>query len=440
MSPEPTNGDSRLLVVRDLDRLGPIVADYFAPHRIDGVHTYLDAIAEIPRSPTRAVLVAHDPTCRNPESAVAAMKSVAGDVPVVICCEPAFEDVGRRLLSHGADAYVIYPPDAAELEGALGIPSRKTQQRWLATASSAPPPSAEEIARLAELITLLDVGSSRALDAMANLACLALDSERAMVFASGRSGHAARSRGAKPAEFDPVLVEPIRVGGKAVGQVRIGPGRRGGFSHDDTAKLRHYAALFGHLIEWSQRSNQWEKLALTDDLTGLPNRRRLLQFLEQTLAEAEQSRNIVTALVFDIDDFKRYNDSYGHDAGDQILIEVGRLFVQCCRRTDMVSRYGGDEFVVVFWDPEGPRTAGSRHPAGVLDVVQRFRHALRTHTFSRLGPEATGCLTISGGLAHYPWQARSPEGLIEAADQALLHAKEAGKNRFWLVGDGLVCE
>lgn len=437
MTPAASPNESRLLVVADLQRLGPVVADCFAPQRIDGVHSYLEAVAEIPRSPTRAVLVGHDPACRKLEAALAAMKSVAGEIPVVFCCEPAYEQVGRRLLGHGADDYIIFPPDSVDLERSLRIPSRRTQRRWTDAPVVAPIPSVEEIARLADVLPMLAEGSPAVLDAMASLICTALNAESATVALSGRTGHAAIKPNDK-GTFDGILVEPIVLGDERIGQIRVGPRRTGGYSHDDTAKLRHYAVLFARMHDAGRRSETWRRLSNTDDLTGLPNRRQLLDFLNRSLTDARDNRSTVTALVFDIDDFKRYNDTYGHDAGDEILRDVGQLFVNCCRKGDMVARYGGDEFVVVFWSPEGPRVAGSQHPEGIVTVLQRFREALRKHAFPRLGPEAVGHLTISGGLAHFPWQAQSAEQLIEAADAALLSAKQAGKNRFWVVGSGSV--
>ncbi len=424
--------DRRLLVVGDLQRLGPIVADCFAPQRIEGVHTYLEAIAEIPRSPTRAILVGFESTCRRPEAAISALKSVAGQTPVVYCCEPAHEGLGRRLVEYGADSYVIFPPEAVDLEEALGIPSRRTQRRWIDTPIVAPAPSPEELARMADLLPRLAGGATDCLDAMAGLVAAALGAQDAALVLDGRTGIAGQGG------FTAILTEPILRAAERVGQIRVGPRLAGSYTHEDTAKLRHYGVLFGRLLDSAKNTDRLKTLAYTDDLTGLANRRRLLDFLERTLARAEESRTTVTALVFDIDDFKRYNDTYGHDAGDEILVEVGRLFVQCCRKTDLVARYGGDEFVVIFWDPEGPRTAGSQHPQAFRSVVRRFREALQNHKFARLGPEAVGCLTISGGLAHFPWQARTAMELIKAADQALLQAKEAGKNRFWVTGEGAV--
>jgi diguanylate cyclase (GGDEF)-like protein len=257
-----------------------------------------------------------------------------------------------------------------------------------------------------------------------------------MVVLDERSGSA--GCGEARSGFHPALIEPIVHGQARVGQIRVGRCRRGGYSREQVAKLHHYGSLFGRIHAFAVRARQWRALAMTDDLTGLPNRRHLLRYLSEKIEIARRDGKTVTALVFDIDDFKRYNDTYGHDAGDQILVEVGQLFVQCSRKTDMVSRYGGDEFVVVFWDPEGPRSSGSRHPEAVIEVVSRFRQALREHRFSRLGPEAQGRLTISGGLAHFPYQATQAEPLIAAADQALMKAKEAGKNRFWVTGAGAV--
>lgn len=432
MSPVEQAGEPRLLVIGDLDRLGPIVRKCFAPLPIIGVRGYLTGVAEIRQSPTRAVLVGFEDGCRKIESAISAMKAAAGEAPVVICCDPVHEPVCRRLLSGGADDYLIFPPSPAELERALGLPSRETRRRWLESEEAPSAPSAEELAQLAEVLPRVAAGDRGTLDAVAALICAALQAESASVVLEGRTG---RSGAGREEQFDAVLVAPITEGRERIGQIRVGRSRIGGFTIQDTVKLQHYAVLFGRMAAGARCAEQWRRMAMTDDLTGLANRRRLFEFLEEKTALAMKARSTVTVLYFDIDDFKRYNDAYGHDAGDEILRDIGVLFVKCSRESDLVARYGGDEFVVVFWDPGGPRTLGSRHPEVILDVVKRFREALRKHTFSRLGPEATGCLTISGGIAHFPWDARSAQELIETADRALLHAKAAGKNRFWVIGD-----
>jgi diguanylate cyclase (GGDEF)-like protein len=427
-----TASHGRLLVVGDLARLGPILVELFAPRRIDGVKTYLHAIGEVRRSPTTAIIVSHDRTCRRLDSALAAIKLAAGDTRVVLVCQPAYEGVARKLVSQGIDDYVVFPPDTAELERALDIPSKQTRRQWIETPIVAPTPAVEELARMADILERSGRGDPRVLDAMAALIGKAIRSEWAMVLVDDHLGKA----GATPTVgADAALIEPMLVGGRRSGQIRVGPSAAGGYTHEDTTKLRHYGVLFARTLESAGRIHQWRHKAMTDDLTGLPNRRRLYEFLEDKIERASRSGSRITALVFDIDDFKRYNDQYGHDAGDDILRETGSLFVQCSRKTDLVARYGGDEFVVVFWDPQGPRTAGSHHPDAVIGVLNRFSGALKKHTFTRLGPEAQGCLTISGGLAIFPSQAKTAQELIDAADRALLKAKKAGKNRFHVIGE-----
>jgi diguanylate cyclase (GGDEF)-like protein len=197
--------------------------------------------------------------------------------------------------------------------------------------------------------------------------------------------------------------------------------------------LSRYASLVANLLGASAAQRHWRELAMTDMSSGLPNRRYLDEQLRAILDRAAREQFAVTVLLFDVDNFKSFNDRHGHDAGDEILRVVGRLFRKTCREQDIVTRYGGDEFAVVFWDPAGPREPGSRHPQQALSVVDRFTEALRSQRFSRLGSEG-GTVTISGGLATYPWDASTMADLLGLADQALLSAKRAGKNRVVLVG------
>jgi GGDEF domain-containing protein len=197
------------------------------------------------------------------------------------------------------------------------------------------------------------------------------------------------------------------------------------------------------LAELERRMRHLEYLATTDDLTGLKNRRYILEFAGQALERARQNSGRMTLLLFDIDNFKHYNDVYGHLAGDEILRQAGILMCRCCRPLDVVGRIGGDEFAVVFWDDpykldsrDGAdrRSAGSDHPAEAISVTKRFQNELGRAELPLLGPRGEGELTISGGLASFPRDGATVQELFKQADQALLDAKRSGKNRIYLVG------
>ncbi|MHC4475057.1 MAG: GGDEF domain-containing protein [Planctomycetota bacterium] len=192
-----------------------------------------------------------------------------------------------------------------------------------------------------------------------------------------------------------------------------------------------------------KRTEQLEKLATEDDLTGLKNRRYTWEFARQIIDRAPKDSGRVTLLLFDIDNLKSYNDVYGHLAGDQILREAAILMRRCCRSHDMVGRIGGDEFAVVFWD--GPvakrsraeterRAAAAEHPKEAISVAKRFRNELKKAELDFLGPKGKGILTISGGLASLPRDGSTVQQLFEQADRALLEAKRSGKNKIYLVG------
>jgi len=192
-----------------------------------------------------------------------------------------------------------------------------------------------------------------------------------------------------------------------------------------------------------------ERLATEDDLTGLKNRRYIWEFSRQIIEHARTENGRVTLLVFDIDDFKHYNDLYGHLAGDEVLKQAAVLMQRCCRGHDVVGRIGGDEFAVVFWDEpqakqlgapaEGTerRSARADHPKEAISIAKRFVRELEKSEFSALGglgPEGKGVLTISGGLASFPRDGSTIQELFQQADKALLEAKRSGKNRIYLVG------
>jgi len=192
-----------------------------------------------------------------------------------------------------------------------------------------------------------------------------------------------------------------------------------------------------------------ERLATEDDLTGLKNRRYIWEFSRQIIEYAKKENGRVTLLVFDVDDLKKYNDIYGHHAGDEILKQAAVLMRRCCRGHDVVGRIGGDEFAVIFWDdPQRERSADlsqdqerrsthADHPTEAITIAKRFVKDLSStglSTFDGLGPEGKGVLTISGGLASFPRDGQTIEELFQQADKALLEAKRSGKNRIYLVG------
>ncbi|MHC4571293.1 MAG: GGDEF domain-containing protein [Planctomycetota bacterium] len=188
---------------------------------------------------------------------------------------------------------------------------------------------------------------------------------------------------------------------------------------------------------------QLEKLATEDELTGLKNRRYIWEFSRQIIERARKENGRVTLLIFDIDNFKHYNDVYGHSAGDEVLKQAAVLMQRCCRGHDVVGRVGGDEFAVIFWDDPRRkllkevterRSSMAEHPKEAIFIAKRFRRELGRAELHLLGPEGKGVLTISGGLASFPRDGSTIQGLFQQADKALLEAKRSGKNRIYLVG------
>lgn len=159
-------------------------------------------------------------------------------------------------------------------------------------------------------------------------------------------------------------------------------------------------------------------MAFTDLLTGLPNRRHADIFLRDEFAAAQRGRRVAVVL-FDLDDFKGYNDAHGHSAGDEALRTFGRVLKDNTRRMNLGARYGGEEFVAVL--------AGS-NPAGAEIFANRVRKALEAE---RLGDPP---LTVSAGVALFDESVLDPAELMRTADAALYEAKRAGRNQVKVAG------
>ncbi|MCA9300670.1 MAG: diguanylate cyclase [Phycisphaerales bacterium] len=196
----------------------------------------------------------------------------------------------------------------------------------------------------------------------------------------------------------------------------------------DDESLGACAPWLSAWIRLTKQQADLREAAFTDALTGAHNRRYFERFLERVLDESRRHRHHLTLLVFDIDNFKTYNDAYGHGAGDEILCEIVRLMQSCIRPSDRVCRIGGDEFAVIFHEPDGPRQIGSSHPDSITTIASRFQAALAQHRFPKLTREAPGALTISGGLATFPWDGRTWRELLECADERAMESKRQGKN------------
>jgi diguanylate cyclase (GGDEF)-like protein len=181
-------------------------------------------------------------------------------------------------------------------------------------------------------------------------------------------------------------------------------------------------------LELHLRHRQMKLLAYRDELSGAWNRRFLSACLRREINQALHARRPLTVMIFDIDNFKQYNDRFGHDAGDEIIREVVRLLQATIRKGDHVCRVGGDEFAVLFCDPEPPREAGSNHPTTVEFLAKRFREQVARAHFSKLGKDAQGTVSISGGLATFPWDGSEVDSLLQKADERLFESKRHGKN------------
>ena len=197
----------------------------------------------------------------------------------------------------------------------------------------------------------------------------------------------------------------------------------------DETCLRAWATWLSAWLDLDESHQELRRLTWADELTGAGNRRAFDKLLFETIKSAQQGWRYFGLMLFDIDDFKRYNDHHGHDVGDEVLREIVVLLHACIRRGDRCFRIGGDEFAVLFCDPDGPRRGGTLDRDAAAMIAKRFQRAVEELNLSHIGLAGPGTVSVSTGFAAFPWHGLDPVALYRAADGFCLESKRAGKNR-----------
>ena len=195
--------------------------------------------------------------------------------------------------------------------------------------------------------------------------------------------------------------------------------------NDMVARLRQGREQLAVINETLRKKNkELHELSITDSLTGLYNRKHLMETLENEVARSKRHKHDFSVLVIDIDHFKEYNDTYGHLAGDEVLSRLATVFKESVRSCDYVARYGGEEFILVL--PEiGPEDG--------VKAAERIRKKVAKENFA--GDGETIQVTVSVGVASYPKDGDDSQSIIRHADTALYKSKESGRNRVVLAGE-----
>lgn len=224
---------------------------------------------------------------------------------------------------------------------------------------------------------------------------------------------------AHPAVVGTVACVPMSALGKMVGVIHLEQSEAGAFTPEMMQLVARVAESVGLAMANARLMRTMEGQAMSDALTGLRNARFFDPYLEQELENAQRDQQSTSVIMLDLDHFKKFNDTYGHPAGDEALRTFARVLSSTIRSSDVAARYGGEEFVVAL-----------RHAQ--IDDAQRIAEKIRLaieQMVVELGPGRYGRITASLGVASTESHIHDMKSLVALADAALYRAKESGRNR-----------
>lgn len=431
--------NARLLLLADDGRMAQLLSTRLGDLEVNPIDKITDGILELSRRSYCTILLNTQTLENKTAAAVKSLRQIAPQSKIILYGDPFTELFTRKALRSGADDYLVWPIPPSELRPLLqpGHNLERSRQQIQEAGKL----------RLFEQYRELSQWAGQDKAMLVSQAEHLLSETLNLVWVKIRET-ADKQTTATEKDQPPDRTLPLTGPLGPIGDLELGPPRKD--HQPPPAQLVNEAAMFiAALIHLAQRCEGLKHLATVDELTGTYNRRYLEFYLQQLIEQNEKRHTDMALLLFDIDDFKHYNDTYGHGAGDEILRQVSQLIRRCCREQDVVARIGGDEFAVLFWDvgsrrekyPHNDAHANEtslapsvNHPETAFFLSNRFRRKLMTSEFPALGPEARGVLTVSGGLANFGKDAASADQLLAQADDALLAAKRSGKNRIYLVG------
>ena len=221
-------------------------------------------------------------------------------------------------------------------------------------------------------------------------------------------------------EIQSMIIVPFSVRGKILGLLCGYKKAPQSFERGDLSLFMAVAEQVALALENARLYKETKMMAITDGLTGLYNHRFFIARLKEEINRAERYDRPLSLIIMDIDYFKHYNDTHGHQGGDEILIGFADVITKTIRNSDIAARYGGEEFVIISSET-------SKEQA--IQMAERMRKIIEDYPFPKKETQPGGTLTVSFGVATFKVDATNADELVKKADDALYRAKESGRNR-----------